>query len=897
MNSLLQKTTSYTILLIICWFASSSYGAEEREEVANLELTVFRGEKSMPIHRVPKLLPGDTLQVSFADSVGDVGFNTTGFKELIVLFAPGNSAQIPAMRTDPFAVHRRKLKLQPGIENDSVCFKNCRFFVPSSYNSFPVLFLVSDSGYSRDLRDLVKQEHSRFKDLGTRTVNLSIAARTVNFLLEMSRLFESKAAANPKVIQSLYDKATKKFQMFTGNDCATQGITDDLSWDQKTEKQLRCLLRQNQGLIEKAKGLIEKGQSINVKEIAFFFAEEAIAQLLRKFPSMSLYFDIAKVVIQLVAAFFAKPALNITSGFIDRASKKSNIFTLFKNPPASNDERTNTPATAERALFFVPLGWRTHLHSLEEMTKAPTPIAPCLAPGGNLLGTSYDISSDPTVLARIKLENPANSGDVILLEDYEVSDANESLRISITDDQWRRLSTWQKVNGRIILDYNFGEFTSSMFEYQLPSNIDLGPSSVSTVNFRKGIKTPALRLSRELPNCIEKVVLKFGDEEEIRATEFSPTEIKFRQTEIDSVPITTGVLRIYQTANDSPAEIPVKLRDFLPRVTNLRIGEGDSAGIIEGDRLDQLASSGHSMISHESRIATEKPLLFSRKDQTIRFATASESAPPAGTKISLRLKLETGEEIDSEQTFTVSKRRPAFLRNSTCGKADGEVPIAVKAVMPEIFPFEFENCVGPTAIEKLKVTLKAETGKFRFRRDAKYKILVKSTNTIEDAPTDEGAEIFNDQTTPRNAELALEIPIDGNIYGRPLDEDGVRLRIKLVDAVLGASNWYTLGYSFVRLPETLTLDCFKEGDNPCELSGDLDLVEEVSVKTDSSGKPIDWNDVEIASDFIRLPMLSVTRTNVADPPYFFIKVAGDDRPIKVKQVPGFENVVFKIPSF
>lgn len=871
---------------------------KNQEEAANLGFEVERNGENVPIDEVAALRKNDILKIDIEPKLvlGGGSFSDSKYVRLIVMFVPLRYDAIAGLKY-PGAVQKRKLDASKPVNNtdDGFCFKGCKFPVSVEYDSFPVVFLVSRGGYTKDLRNLFSNEsqHSEIMKFGALLDEFSIPARTFSFLTEVGEVVaKASPATDTKVLRSLVDRAfltieqgglglglssdgTPLKDKVTGAECRTIGSQS--SAFEKHKSQLGCLLGNYEDVVKKLDFFKQRGLKASAKEVGLLLVSEGISQMLNKFPSLNNYLGLIKIAVELIARFFEKPGLVVSPGFITRidSSKTSGrvLFSLFRSKNLG--DKVNGSPDREKALLFAPIRPRSQWDVKDVLSKLRDEkleaVAPCIEPERNVFRfgnpTLFD---EPGVKVDFKVTNTEQP----IVRKGEVSFANQGVSIDLSDS-WKDLDKWGEVTLHPILKFDGVEVSAPVIRLQVPKGNEFNPTDESKREFTLGNKQLVLKGS--LPNCVKDA--SFNIAGVIRpASRVSVDEIEFNPTDFSSVKPGPGKLLIAQYGGRTK-EYDVILNDPLPTLDLVAYSNDVEISVIKGERTALIDASKPGVLLDQS---DQKIGELSWVHETNVLSLRNGRLPQRGSRVRVQLQLTDGRVFRSND-IEVKPIRPSFLQTSDCLvdvekaiKAAGKIPpeFEITKGKPECYANDRDDVVRfylyPDS-QDYSFSL-ASTNEFRLRFKAGF------VNESISGDRSDTQTVYPEDDRKLQIEVDLRKTIKSNSL---LGRKDYFAYVQLVDSSRGASDWYRLGLYFLSLPKNLELRCKSDGSE-CSIEKDIKPISQVSLDGEN------WTEIpDLAiSKSVEGVLMSDDKGD-----YFFIKLKKVDIPIKVRASSGGSDLV------
>ncbi len=922
---------------------------QEPEDFGQFHVTVQKaGQPPMPINYVGILNAGDKMFVkvdqSYIDSAGTpIDFSSLLYKKLAVLFVPTKKEQLSFMLQNKSVTYQERDLCTTDWQPCQIPFE---FRVP--YASFPIVFLVSKSGYRNQLVKMVTPQNFQGIVKSSKVpLEMHIAAQKLGFLSDLTEMLEVKKIESRKVLHALFESASKKYKVFekTGCDGADgKGMQNAKELANKRapgaeptqseiyKGKLLCLVETSDAAVQAFNNLRQSG-GFDVKSVVYMLANTALNIFIDKFPSMGIYFTVAKLALVILQEIFKKAPLEVLSAFANPSSQFGTFVLLSAPPdirvtedtmvaaevtdPKEKEKLTDPPgpepgdpAKTERARFFLPMELRGGLKFTTEQLGAmkPEPKVPCLTKGENGWGLDDKLLNDP-LLRNLSVTlfdadgaTEANATKKLVFAGDKTKKASGFIGVTVTDEQWVDISTWTSPSGTI--RFTYGD-TPVALPFMAPKarKVDVAFAQDSLFKFRRGRPARLVFKSKELtPNCVDKVTYSFGTSPVVQDLD-DFENLTLTAIETESLAGGTGRIEFQQFGSDEiSAASKITLLDHLPAITSVRAFEGDKFAVVQGTNLTEFkkgSTSQHQLVfvdlddNEMGTIAfTFEPSSATRG--TINLA-GNAAFPQERSRFRVKMKVPGGESVESTSASVVAGARPAFITSPECivGE-DGSKTLAPTKAIDESSPFDLGPCVSAKNTPTLSIVLRRPpTSPYRFGNGQSYKVRVAAVSRLgrED---DAEEKLYDTDLTVDNHSAVLQLPIAAGQFEpiRDIAEEGTMIRLKLRDPVRGESDWYTLGQEFVTLPKNLSLDC--TFNNKCKLSGDLTGLAQAAVSENLQGEP-QWTEVANVApgSYVTLPLISIPTQPVGNPYYFYIKMRGSSRSIKVKFLPGNTSFVYK----
>lgn len=814
---------------------------------------------TLPISKVPILEAGETLVIKFCPDCKGRKLEDLGFTKLIVFFV--NPASVQADFNRSFEKAFREIELDTkSKKNKPRLYKEHEFLVP--YRSIPLIFFVSGGDYRHDLKKIVIEKQADVIKLGEQSNVLIDLPQAVQYLAQIKEVLNTPAAYNTRIAQSLLQRA-QYFRLDRAN-CFSQPLYRD------DRDKLECLAK-NFNAAEFEKDL----SALSFNKYGRLAGQEAVAQLRNKYDGLNVFFDAAAAVIELVGALFKKKPLSVQIGSI---MPSQNDYLSLRQIPV------NLQANTERALLLAPLKWREKEEILTGKMLNFVDFLPereCLQPGKNnfWLETSNPLVKREIGKISIELKNASDSQQKQSFAEIPVNQGDGSVSLNLDETAWRKIKDWQNISGKAVIKYNF-ETIEKEFDVKILPAAKWQILGGSGEPLRRG-ETSVLTIT---PNtvrrdCLDKVVIKDSKNQEIQLLPLrgfrmeASGVIKLTLTAQEKEKLQPGKLSINIYENDSETSsgrLTAELLEKKPRY-QLVAYSGDNYLEIKGERFDEI----------KTLTVDNQKAEFDQKSGRIIMRN-----PISDTALPVNITLSAGDAIS--QTINVLPSRPHISGDLACLPNDNQSRLIIekKSVYQ---PYELPDCVYPTDTDEIKFVLVAGAD-YSFSFAGKPAVIIgfskigspPALNAADKPPILNAASI--EVLSPQRLDIAAKL----DQKSKDLLEDGFRPFLKIIDPTRGESDWYPFKTKFLKLPVQLKLDCpsvkkAADGNSnvsaatpslipPCELSGDLHMVETVFVRAESGAELV--YPVNITSDNL---IISAFPHNSS----LLVKLRGDELKIKI----------------
>ena len=608
----------------------------------------------------------------------------------------------------------------------------------------------------------------------------------------------------------------------------------------------------------------------------------AVSQLAMKYPQIAFWINIAASALDFIIQVTKKTPLKIVPTIISTSDSQG----LNPNPmPANmtNPGNNSSPDTVKISLFaesqpnnnnFVtayPLvinKWQANSDPNVISLPIPALTDSCLHAGQNVL-RSTDIINDwmsDNFTKDFRLKVSAMNGfskEFALRKNIGLN----GWELNITKEDFETFpKITMNLESELVGKRGFNEIRSPKFQLAMASggNWEVAPESLQS--FAVGAKR-LIKLRNQFGGCrcLQSVVYKpsFGGQFIFEANNpanplmFSEDgkEVSF---EVDATNFNAGAGQIeLKMPGGEVKTLTVNLFSAPPSITNVKIGKGDNKATLTGERLDQIQS----IIINGKRAIIERSNMimpsggqngFTNNNSMITvgvtertFVFEDPNARQESNNFSIELELEGNRMYQYPKLFDVSSARPALVSKqfreieaiALGDKAKSQIDLGTTPIFP---------------IKSSKISLIVQNALTDY--DFKLENITIETR-IENGQT-------NGTDLPKtNLEVLdwknMQITFQLNEQLQTL-LSGKRLQFRIRDKVRGDSDWYTLGKTFARLPESISVECPAQASENCLMKGaGIEYVGQVSV---DGGK--NWQSsltVETMSNgekFIKIPRYS-----------------------------------------
>lgn len=775
---------------------------------------------TLPIEKVPILEEGETLIIEFCKECRGRKIEDLGFRKMVVFFV--NPASVYADLKDNFEKAVREIEFESGSKKKKAqIYSRHELKVP--YRSIPLIFLVSNGEYSKELRKVILEKQADVIRLGEQSNILVELPQVVQYLLEVKSVLNTPAAFNTRVAQSLLQRA-QIFRLDPTN-CFNQPLY------KQERDQLECLVK-NFNVAEFEKDL----NGLSLDKYGKLAGSEIVSQLRNKYDGLNVFFDAAVAVIEIVGAAFKKKPLNIQFGSL--APGRNDYLSLRQVP-------VNLQANTERALLIAPLKWREKEEILTGKSLNTVDILPdkqCLDTGKNVLWfeTGNALIKKEIKKVAVRLENKADARQSYAFGELPISPVDDSIPLAIDEKIWRKIKDWRDIRGKASFDYNFEKIEKDFDLKILPPPRWQILQSKNDILRRGADSVVKISPNTEKRACLDKIVVTDTKKQEIELLPFR--EISFddngnlnlKMTASASEKLQPGKLlvSIYENGNETTVgKLNLTLFDKRPQPV-FKAHLKDRFALMSGEKLDEISA-----------------VSVDGKKTEIDFATRKIKLEEAFKKDSavFTFHLKAGDSFT--QNVAIAASRPALSGELGCRIEENRsfYRIATKHSYKQ---YELTDCVYPTETDEIKFVLIADES-YSFSSVNKPTVVFGFPKNDSLTPADKEKQFEISDTkasvqllSPQRIDLAFKIEQKTKEYL----EDGNPLYLKIIDPVRGESDWYQVGATFLRLPSALILDCRESPDIresasgtisdakkdesiACELVGNLAVFESLFVKS------------------------------------------------------------------
>ena len=746
-----------TFLALMC--GSPAWGESAPFDLLgpNLDAKVTRGKTTLPISAVPNLQAGDSLWIK-----ADLPATQSERYLMVVAFLRGATNPPPE---DWFY----RCKTWSGE-----CARSGLYItVPQGAQQVLVFLAPRTSGDYRTLIDTVRGRPGAFvrasQDLNQATLDRSRLEHYLSAVRAMGEGDPTKLKeAAPLLARSLLIKVDAK--------CL----------EKIPELQASCLMQQQDTLI------LDDGHSRSIVEALTSGPASDLAMELSFTPQLSYGYyspyiasvlDIARILDSFHTARYQYiPAL--------AAQHDQQLALALNTPPSFQDPKSVLVA----ALPAVEQARPPPLHSVDpkesycaEKTALVLPVEG--APLVFSTGYAHQLSLSLTGKDGDRLELPARA------------DAEQGGLVVDTSPVGHS-SLGESIHGVLHGDWGFETYDGPAFELVNGGahTWEIAPEEAESLVVGR---ENTIHLKAGNVTCIDHINLKDSAGKELQAEwkKSRPNEV------IVSLPLqaaSPGAMTLLVTLYGSGQPQPIRLRAFSEpgQIERFTLHAGDSQGILEGSRLDQVAT----LVTKDIGFLPGA-LASSQGQDRLTLQTLNPAAVTfkTGDVLKAKVTLKDGRVLDVKAT--VSAPRP-------------DVVLIGKSVQPSRAS---DGRIRLTSSDELP-----QDSRLTFSVRAKSPVRITRDASIEIETTDEAFStvltLKNRGMTLQNTTVAVATLDPAEAFG-PSAFGPLQFRV-VVDGVTG--NWQPLA-TLVRLPELKDLACTAAIDSPCELSGsNLFLVDSVS---------------------------------------------------------------------
>ena len=887
-----------------------------KQEIARLEINVVRaGQAPLPITRVPRLEKNDVLKVRMLDEqVNGIKPDQSNFDWtfLVAYINPGRNSDSEKTVSEEINFRKRGW------------YKEYSFTVP--YDSQPIFFVYPKPQYRGKILNLIGKNQDEIRKIGEKTLEISDAyAKVGSFLNELQGLLLRNAYGNYGMYGNYNYGMYGNYNYGTGYG-VNRTFNANMFMQQSVEQVAKSFniqlpscwsngntMGMNSGMGMYNNGMYNNGtygnneiftsdfvnrvqcvaRSVKVEDLDVSISRMlqqggalAASQLAMKYPQIAFWINIAASALDFIIQVTKKTPLKIVPTIISTSESQG----MNPNPmPANmmNPGGGSNPDSVKISLFaesqpnnsnFVtayPLvvnKWQANSDPNIISLPIPALTDSCLHAGQNVL-RSTDIMNDwmaDNFTKDFKLKVSAMNG---FSKEFPLK-KNVGLNgweLSITKEDFEAFpKITMNLESELIGKRGFNEIRSPKFQLAMASGGEWEITPESQQAFAVGAKR-LIKLRNQFGGCrcLQSVVYKpsFGGQFVFEASNpanplmFSEDgkEVSF---EVDATNFNAGAGQIeLKMPGGEVKTLTVNLYSAPPNISNIKLGKNDNRATLTGERLDQIQSiviNGKRAVIERSNIiitaggqngfTNGNPMTAPTVTEKT-FVFEDPSAKQETNNFSIELELEGNRMYQYPKLFDVSSARPALVskqfREIEAIALGDKVKSQIDLSALPIFP-----------IKSSKISLIVQNALTDY--DFKVENITIETR-IENGLTS-GADL---------PKTALEVLDWKNMQITfQLSEQlqtllsGKRLQFRIRDKVRGDSDWYTLGKTFARLPEKISVECSAQANENCLMKGEgIEYVGQVSVDNGKSWFPQSQGSLTVETmsngeKFIRIPRYS-----------------------------------------
>lgn len=576
----------------------------------------------------------------------------------------------------------------------------------------------------------------------------------------------------------------------------------------------------------------------------------AAAQLAQKYPQLTFWINLAAAAIDFIVKITNKAPLRIVPTVVSSnetgmqnasgATEQPTKISLF----AETQPNDNGFVTAYPMVFHK---WQPTADPNLITLPMPVLMDSCLHAGQNIIRTT-DVVNDwmtDNFTKDFQLSLTSPSG---FQKDYP-------LKKNVGFGGWELNLTKEDLNAipkvdiqleaRVTGKRGFNRIQSPNFNISLTSVNSWIVEPNSQKSFSVGGKRiVTLRNPSGNCRCLETAIYKpsFGGEFvfDSKRLIYSPDnkEVSF---EIDTAnfPSSPGQLELRQYGGDT-LTLNLNLYPLPPSIANVKVAKGDSQATIIGERIEQVqairingkraifkgdsSSGGVSMMnslpgsSAPPTMSNQPPVGMNQtavREKTFVFEDSTQWQD--SNNVVLELELDDQRILKNPMLFAVSAARPVIVAN-------GVKEVEAFVINRQITPNKSTNEIGNLPIfgmetSEIGINIQNALTDFDFKvENLRIETRVENSQTNPFQETDLGFEVLDWRSIRLNIRLTEHAK---RMLG------GRRIQFRILDSQRGASDWYSIKQTFVRLPQGLTLKCLNK---QCELKGKgINYIQQVSL--------------------------------------------------------------------
>ena len=825
--------------------ALTAFAQDETEAIGqsltDLKISVERAgyEQALPLREVPRLEKNDKLVIEFEKNPTDtVDISRQPYRRLVVFFIDPR-AVINDIKSNPNAVQERRFYYRRRWQR--------KFTLTVPYTSFPLIFLNSGGSYKRTLKKLVLSNEANIQSLAENSVVIAEYPRMINFLINARDVLKTRPAENSKVLQSIIENS-RLFKLDKTNCFKGEFLR------KKNSEKISCLI--NNLNVRNFKDDLGK---ISWDKITTQLAKEAVGQLRNKYQGLNIYLDVAVLIFRIIADLYSKKPLTVElASLIPVQNESGEMLRLFKTP-------LNTPPGHNKALILIPMEWRDNDEILTDDQIASVevePIRSCFSEGENI----FRIVTEHTEIKReirefrLTFRKSHPPSGIVTREGMRLNLARDQFAVNVRRDEWRRVGEG-RITGILNFKYNFKKYEKKFEMLSLPAaKWELIPSGTP---IRKGDVANRILISPNTArrDCIEKVVLSDSSETKTSLTK-TKSALRFNGNSVE-IPLSNRekekfqagdiFIHIFEPLSNRPVNrnpLTFRLLDRKPLITAFTIRRGERIGLVRGERLDDIKT----LLVNNSKVTSFDP----KTGEVVLIK------PITGPTASLKAELGAGDSVAS--SFSVIPTADVLNGSLDCSSKDNSSSVA-SDIKVAYRPYAFSDCLIPIDTDVLNLVLISRAS-YEFR-SAEKPLLILEVETKPGRYTKlENLEAIGEVKNKRR--MDVKIPIKQNLKNWLTDQK--KLFLRFLDKEFGESTRYEFKVNFAQLPKRLSLDCRLEKGKKCELSGDIGVIEQVSVGKENENKK--WFSVGFGDTKVILPKLDYEG-------FFWIKLRSHAKDFKV----------------
>lgn len=603
------------------------------------------------------------------------------------------------------------------------------------------------------------------------------------------------------------------------------------------------------------------------------------AQLSQKYPQLTFWINLAAAAIDFIVKAFGKSPLRLVPTLVSSSDNQSTNFG-FQNSYAPNNSFNSSgdasqPERVKISLFaesqprdenfvtaypLVVSKWQAEADP--EVISLPQPVLaePCLHTGVNVL-KSTDLLTDwtaDTFTKDFKLVISSANGfrkEIPLKKNVGLGGWEFNLnKEDLNSFPKIKIDLQSIVTGK----RGFNEIKSPKFDLSVPVTGTWEVETESQKAFAVGDKR-IVTLKNQLGNCqcLQAVIYKpsFGGQFVFEAgSKENPLLFSADGRSVSFAIDTTnfqpgqGQLELSQYGGEA-ASLNISLYPPPPNITNFVISTGDRQAIITGERLEQLkavkingkravvAGNNFGAPSNNQAVTGGGGMLNSQNSSTtvshsLNYPVSSErtvvfedpNARQLSNNISLELELDNGRIYKYPKTFGVSPARPTLV----AGEAKEIEAVAVGGFKENSnnkarIPFDLTGVpVFPIQTPEISVNVQNALTDYDFKAEnIQIETRIENSRIEPDDLPKVNFEVLNWMNMRLSFILSEQ---SQKLLG------GRRLQFRIRDKTRGDSDWYTLRNTFVRIPESISVNCASRMNGKCEIKGEgIDYIGKVSV--------------------------------------------------------------------